>query len=325
MLVLGTIFFVSTGAPAWAQAEAPQTHTVQAGETLSEIAAAYGVTLADLMVINGISDSNQIYVGQELTLPADAVRIGRSEIDIPTYTVAAGETLSQIAQRYGLSTTRLMFLNGISDADAIYIGQVLRLPVTVSTPGPAEDELAPADTPVDTDAPVSTTKPISPSPTMTSTAASPSSATASTPVSTPASTVGTATAVSLPAIHEVQPGETLSEIAKQYGLAMQALLDANGIQNADAIYSGQELRIPGAPTATATATPSSTSTVTPADSPTGRPRIHRLIYRRIYRLTQQRQPRSYRLKRLRRTIQYRYSGPPSGPHLLHSTAPIRCG
>jgi LysM repeat protein len=67
----------------------------------------------------------------------------------------------------------------------------------------------------------------------------------------------------------VQPGETLSEIAELYKVEMAALMDLNGIQNANEIDVGQELRIPGAPTPTPTATPMVTAT--PTETPTGEP------------------------------------------------------
>mgnify|MGYP003881522405 CR=1 FL=1 len=49
-----------------------RTHTVQAGENLFRIAGFYCVTISDLQAINGITDSSQIFVGQELILPPDA-------------------------------------------------------------------------------------------------------------------------------------------------------------------------------------------------------------------------------------------------------------
>ncbi|HYN89146.1 MAG TPA: LysM peptidoglycan-binding domain-containing protein [Ardenticatenaceae bacterium] len=47
----------------------PIVYTVQAGDSLSAIADRFGVTLAELMVVNGIADPNMIYVGQKLHIP----------------------------------------------------------------------------------------------------------------------------------------------------------------------------------------------------------------------------------------------------------------
>jgi LysM repeat protein len=47
-------------------------------------------------------------------------------------------------------------------------------------------------------------------------------------------------------IHVVQRGETLYSIARRYGTSVQAIVSANGLRNANFIYSGQRLRIPGA-------------------------------------------------------------------------------
>ena len=48
------------------------------------------------------------------------------------------------------------------------------------------------------------------------------------------------------AVHVVQRGETLSGIARAYGVSMTALAQANGIRNPNFIYVGQRLTIPGA-------------------------------------------------------------------------------
>jgi len=45
--------------------------------------------------------------------------------------------------------------------------------------------------------------------------------------------------------HVVQRGETLSSIAARYGTTAQALARANGLANANYIYAGQRLTIPG--------------------------------------------------------------------------------
>ena len=53
-----------------------------------------------------------------------------------TYTVRSGDTLSEIAQRYGMTTNALASLNGISDPNKIKVGQVLKVSGSASTPAP---------------------------------------------------------------------------------------------------------------------------------------------------------------------------------------------
>ena len=45
------------------------THTVQSGETLAQIAAAYGTSVDAIVEANDIEDRNFIYVGQQLIIP----------------------------------------------------------------------------------------------------------------------------------------------------------------------------------------------------------------------------------------------------------------
>lgn len=48
------------------------------------------------------------------------------------------------------------------------------------------------------------------------------------------------------AIHSISWGDTLSQIAQRYGTSVNALMDANAqIKDADLIYAGDSLRIPG--------------------------------------------------------------------------------
>ena len=91
---------------------------MQAGDTLSGIAARFGTTVAELVSLNNISDPNLIYVGQVLKIPSS----GNSS---RTYTVQAGDTLSYIAAKFGTTVANLVTLNNISDPNLIYVGQVL--------------------------------------------------------------------------------------------------------------------------------------------------------------------------------------------------------
>ncbi|MEZ4622510.1 MAG: LysM peptidoglycan-binding domain-containing protein [Caldilineaceae bacterium] len=151
------------------------------GETLSQLARYYGVTVSALMNANGLTNPNYIYVGQRLYIPDGSgapvgcysyyyVRPGdtlsriaayfgsarvrwqlqidqQSQLHLcwPTpvhpsiyggpsyppsdgthYTVKAGDTLTKI-NWYGTTVHYLMVLNGLTNPNYIYVGQVLRV------------------------------------------------------------------------------------------------------------------------------------------------------------------------------------------------------
>ena len=60
-------------APAPAAAATGSTHVVQAGDTLSQIAATYGVTLDDILALNGLTLESIIYPGDVITYAGGAV------------------------------------------------------------------------------------------------------------------------------------------------------------------------------------------------------------------------------------------------------------
>ncbi|MEX1316535.1 MAG: LysM peptidoglycan-binding domain-containing protein [Synechococcaceae cyanobacterium] len=104
---------------------------VQAGDTLSDIAARHGVGLTRLMQANGISDPDLVVVGQRLTIPGagGSAPAARNQQPTAPYTVKSGETLSEIAVRFNTSTERLIQLNGIQDPDQVISGTRLRIPM----------------------------------------------------------------------------------------------------------------------------------------------------------------------------------------------------
>jgi LysM repeat protein len=65
------------------------------------------------------------------------------------YTVVPGDNLSGIAVRFGVTQESLMALNGITDPDAIAVGQVLQLPAEafVQTTVPSSSGPSPTDAP----------------------------------------------------------------------------------------------------------------------------------------------------------------------------------
>src|SRR3970282_1234966 len=103
-------------------AHAVEVHVVQPGETLSDIAARYSKSVAEIADDNGIEDPDIILPGQTLTLsstgpPASGVR----------YVVQPFDTLSEIARQHGTTTASIVEANGLSDPDHIVVGQELVL------------------------------------------------------------------------------------------------------------------------------------------------------------------------------------------------------
>jgi len=154
-----------------------------------------------------------------------------------TYVVVEGDTPSEIAMRFGVTTAELLQANGLSLRALLSIGQELAIPVATggeaeaqnSTPvaGPATPTgtAEATATPAPTDTPTFT-----PSPTSSPTAVP-------TPSATPTRRSGAFTYV-------VESGDTLSEIANANGLATAELAEANGLSVKAVLQVGQELVIP---------------------------------------------------------------------------------
>ncbi|MBN1309791.1 MAG: LysM peptidoglycan-binding domain-containing protein [Anaerolineae bacterium] len=131
------------------------THVVQPGETLSAIARQYGLTVEQIAAANGITNPDRIYAGQVLVIPGGSSG-GSTGGNTATssYTVVAGDTLSQIARRFGTTVATLAQLNGLSNVDLLFIGQVLVVPSQggqpAATTAPPSTETPPTSTPVET-------------------------------------------------------------------------------------------------------------------------------------------------------------------------------
>lgn len=98
------------------------TYTVKSGDTLSGIAQKYNTTVNELARLNNISNVNLIYAGQVLKLPT-----GSAQAKEKIYTVKAGDTLGEIAQKFNTTVNELARKNNISNVNLIYVGQVLKV------------------------------------------------------------------------------------------------------------------------------------------------------------------------------------------------------
>lgn len=121
----------STPSPAVADASGPTTHVVLPGETLTTIAASYGVSVQAIMDVNGITNPDHIEVGQQLFIPTQgATASAPTPTPNPrtTYTVQPGDTLYAISQRFGVTVDALMAANGMTDRSYVAAGTVLVIP-----------------------------------------------------------------------------------------------------------------------------------------------------------------------------------------------------
>ena len=113
---------VPSGNPSSGSASsAEQVYTVQAGDTLSKIAAKYGTTYQKLASYNGIANPNKINVGQKIRIPGSGVK---------AYTVKKGDSLWAIAAAQlgdGSRYNEIKVMNGLK-SDTIHAGQTLKLP-----------------------------------------------------------------------------------------------------------------------------------------------------------------------------------------------------
>ena len=92
-------------------------YTVKRGDTLGNIARDNGISIAELVEANDISNPNLIHIGQVLIIPGEE---GEPEV---IHVVTRGETLGKIASKYGSSVAALAERNGITNPNLIRIGQ----------------------------------------------------------------------------------------------------------------------------------------------------------------------------------------------------------
>jgi LysM repeat protein len=164
-------------------------YTVKPGETLSEIAERHGTSVDRLMQLNNLGSAKDLWAGSRIQVPgasparpaSAAAPLNRNARD---HKVQPGETLSEIADRYGISMDRLISLNGLKEPNDLQAGSTLRLkaPTTpAARPRPST---------------VATKPPVKPTPKPVSTASKPAKpAVAPTSTATPATSAATATAI----------------------------------------------------------------------------------------------------------------------------------
>jgi LysM repeat protein len=245
----------------------PTSYRVRSGDTVSQIAKRFGLSVNSIAKLNTLGPKSLIRVGQVLKLSGNQ----SPSTSVESYRVKPGDTLLAIAGRHGLSLAELTAINRINSSTLIYPGQVLRVAKVLPASKPplnapdsyqviAGDSLKSISKKFSLSlsalreynglskssiiyvGQILALKPSAPAPEMAP--PSPASSPLSDEVSNldPMRPTGTCT---IHGFHTVQAGETISRIAAVYGVSTQSVLSSNSLSWSSTIYVGQKLSIPG--------------------------------------------------------------------------------
>jgi LysM repeat protein len=268
-------------------------HDIRPGDTLGGLAERYGTDVATLAHHNGLPNADRIVAGRSLTVPAarhatggQARPQGRNWAGKPTaltYRVRAGDTVWDIARRSGTSVRDVLAVNGLRATSVIRPGQQLRLPrgavrhlalvssahrsaARTTRARPVVHVVRPGDTVWDVahrygvpagavlranrlgaDAAIKPGRKL----------VLPGAAARRTPARVTEHTRA----------HVVRSGETVTTIARRYGVSVSSLLRRNHLRSTSTIYPGRRLLVAGAGTARSSTRPAGRAATPPKNVP----------------------------------------------------------
>ncbi len=194
-------------------------YKVQPGDSLTNLASQYNLSVADLAKANNLSVTSNLLIGQVITIPgSDSAATSSSSKNTRTssssssskasytgtYKVKAGDGLINLAREYGVSTAELAAANNISPTAGLFVGQTLKVPSSKASTG------------------------------------SSSSGTSS--------SVSSSAAVTTSGNYTVKSGDSLTRLANQYGISVSQLASVNGLKSNAQLQVGQKITIPATTT-----------------------------------------------------------------------------
>ena len=253
---------IVAGGPGWT------TYVVRNGDSLTTIARRHGTDAHALARVNGMSDADRLQAGRQLSVPVPpatdssqarrrAAASGLHPVDTSgapalSYRVRDGDTVSTIAARSGSSVRAVLAANNLRPTGIVKPGQLLVLPslspvatTPTAKPRPTARPVVHVVRPGDTVSAVAVhyrlavatvlqanrlqaDDVIRPGRKLVLPGARPR----------PARPVGTTSA------HVVRRGETVTAIARRYGVSVNAVLTVNHLQSRTTIYPGRRLLVP---------------------------------------------------------------------------------
>ncbi|ODJ48732.1 hypothetical protein BFR38_05600 [Brochothrix thermosphacta] len=236
------------------------TYEVKAGDSLSKIADLFNTSVNKIAALNELTNSETLSVGQVLAVKGEVKAPTVSETpketkpvaeekteatvntNASTYKVNAGDTLAVIASQFGTTTSKLVALNNLSNANSLTVGQTLK--VKGSVPAPTVTAPKPTQT------------------VATQTVATQTVATQTVATQTPSTQTVAKPSVSA-STHTVKSGDSLGKIASQYGVSVSYLVNRNNLSNANDLSVGQVLQLKGAASSSVTPKPTTPKPTTP--------------------------------------------------------------
>jgi len=221
-------------------------YTVKSGDVMSRIAQRYGLTVAEIMSLNDMTDPNRLRAGQKLVLPG-SVDLAKSATRSTTprqvapkdgalHVVVPGDCLSKIAAAYGVSQQSVRKANRMK-GDLVYVGQKLVIPGGKKQAGAASSSRAlsaPVPSLLPAPAPMTLPPPADRTPDITTDATIPMLVPADQPAPTPGAMRD----------HLISEGDSMLGISSRYNVSISDLKAANPGLTDVTLVPGKSIKVP---------------------------------------------------------------------------------